>query len=216
MAISLRSHSQPRKTLITKSRQESTFRDVRFWLGLILILGSVTAGTRILGNASHRSPAVVALHSLAAGATVTSEDVSLVNVAVPSDVATISRVDDVVGKVLTQPLTQGALIVPGIATSDTAPESRTIALPIRAGHLPAVQRGSLVDVWVTPSLDGVAVPGPSTLVIKNALVADVPSENDPTSDTNISLQVDSSHVQPLVQAMRDGLIDVVVVAGAEQ
>ena len=216
MAISLRTHSQPRKTLISKAKKDSTIRDVRFWLGLLLILGSVIAGTRILGSASHRVPAVVALHSLAAGAQVTMGDVSLVNVAVPNDVATVANVEDIVGKVLTQPLAQGSLVVPGIASSDVATESRTIALPIRAGHLPNVDRGSLVDVWVTPSLDGVAVPGPSELVVKKALVADVPLDNDPTSDTNISLQIDNAHIQPLVQAMRDGLIDVVVVSEATQ
>lgn len=212
MAISLRTHSQPRKTLITKAKKASTFRDVRFWFGILLILGSVIAGARILGTASHRVPAVVALHTLASGAKVTAEDVSLVNVAVPSDVETVASVDDVVGKVLSAPLTEGVLVVPGMLASDARADSRTIALPIRAGHLPNVERGSLVDVWVTPSLDGLAAPGPSTLVVKSALVSDVPLENDPTSDTNISLQVDNSHIQPLVQAMRDGLIDVVVVS----
>ena len=213
MAIAFRTGLRSEKTLITKNRQRATLRDIRFWLGLILVIGSVTFGARLLGSASHRVPAVIAVHSLAAGATVTAEDLQAVAVAVPDSVIVSSSTDALIGKVLAQPLTAGSLVPPSAVTDSITNATRTIALPIRAGHLPDVDRGSLVDVWVTPSLDGVATPGPATRVVSNALVANVPSEIDPTSDSSISLQVENDNIQPLVQAMRDGLIDIVVVAG---
>ena len=216
MAIPLRIPTGQTKTLITKNRHRATLRDVRFWLGMILVLGSVTIGTRMLSAASHRVPAVVAVNALAAGSTVSALDLEVVNVAVPGSVHVVTSVDELVGKVLAQPLVAGALIAPEVVVDSAVSTTRTLAIPIRAGHLPGVTRGSLVDVWVTPSLDGVATPGPATRVVAGALVADVPLDVDPTSDSSISLQVDNENVQPLVQAMRDGLIDVVIVSGGAQ
>lgn len=216
MAIPLRIQTTQTKTLIMKSRHRATLRDIRFWLGLILVLGSVTSGARMLSAASHRAPAVVAVNALAAGTTVSAADFELVPVAVPESVPVVTSVDELVGKVLMQPLVAGALVSPEVVTDSNATSTRTIALPIRAGHLPGVIRGSLVDVWVTPSLDGVATPGPATRVVASALVAEVPLDVDPTSDSSISLQVDNENIQPLVQAMRDGLIDIVIVSGGSQ
>ena len=214
MAIPFRAGLRSEKTLITKNRQRATLHDFRFWLGFILVLGSATIGARLIASASHRVPAVVAVNSLAAGSTLTAEDLEIVSVAIPDSVLVSSSTDALVGKVLAQPLISGALVPPGAVADSTAFSTRTIALPVRAGHLPNVDRGALVDVWVTPSLDGVATPGPATRIVSDALVANVPVDIDPTSDSRISLQVPSDSVQSLVQAMRDGLIDIVVVAGA--
>ena len=216
MAIPLRTTSRPTSTLITKNRQRATLKDIRFWLGLMLVLGSVTIGARMLSSASHRVPAVVATNALAAGTTVSAQDLAVVNVAVPDSVRLVTSPDELVGKILAQPVVAGALIAPDIVTSSESLTTRTVALPIRAGHLPNVTRGTLVDVWVTPSLEGVAAPGPATRVITGALVAEAPLEIDPTSDTSIALQVDNESVQSLVQAMRDGLIDIVIVSGGAQ
>jgi hypothetical protein len=199
-----------------KNQQRATLQDIRFWLGLILVIGSATVGARLLGSASHRVPAVVAAHSLAEGTTVTTADLEVVSVAVPNVVSIVTSPDELVGKVLAQPLNAGSLLSPSVVADSGGATTRTIALPIRAGHLPNISRGSLVDVWVTPSLEGVAAPGPATRVVADALVADAPIDVDPTSDTSISLQVSNENVQPLVQAMRDGLIDLVVVSGGAQ
>ncbi len=216
MAIPLRAARPQTSTLITRDRQRATLRDIRFWLGLILVVGSVTVGARVLSAASHRVPAVIAVNSLAAGTTVTAQDVEIVNVAIPDSVQRIASSQDVIGKVLAQPLVAGALVPPSVVSTSGSLTTRTIAIPIRAGHLPGLARGSLVDVWVTPSLDGVATPGPATRVVVDALVAEVPQDVDPSSDTSISLQVENENVQPLVQAMRDGLIDIVIVSGGAQ
>jgi hypothetical protein len=39
---------------------------------------------------------------------------------------------------------------------------------------------------------------------------------DPTSDSSISLRVENESVPLIVQAMRDGLIDIVIVSGGAQ
>ncbi len=158
----------------------------------------------------------VATHSLSAGSTVAASDIDFIPVAVPQSISTVTSSEQLIGKTVTQPISQGALFASNLVSDESATAVRTVTVPIHAGHLPNLSRGALVDVWVTPSLDGVATPGPATLAIHSALVAQAPSEIDPTSDSTISLQVDVQDVQTLVQAMRDGLIDVAVVSGGDQ
>jgi hypothetical protein len=54
-----------------------------------------------------------------------------------------------------------------------------------------------------------ALPGPATLVISQATIEQVPELVDPTLDTAVTLLINMTSVQPLVQAMRDGVIDLV-------
>ena len=72
-----------------------------------------------------------------------------------------------------------------------------------------MESGQLVDIWVTPSMDGMALPGPAQLVIGQATISDIPTEIDPTLDTAVTLLIARSEVQVLVQAIRDGVIDLV-------
>jgi hypothetical protein len=63
----------------------------------------------------------------------------------------------------------------------------------------------------TPSLDGVALPGPATLIIPSAVIASAPEVVDSGMDTSVTVQVSQDQVQVLVQAMRDGVIDLVAI-----
>jgi hypothetical protein len=92
-----------------------------------------------------------------------------------------------------------------------ASDVRTVSIPIRAGHLPEVSPGEKVDVWMTPSLDGVALPGPAKLIIPNAVIASAPEFVDSGMDTSVTVSISQESVQVLVQAMRDGLIDLVAI-----
>jgi len=93
---------------------------------------------------------------------------------------------------------------------------RNVSVLIRAGHLPSLAHGSVVDVWVTPSLEGMAAPGPASLALENIVVDSAPGLVDTTTDSAVTLSVNRVQVQTLVQAMRDGLIDLVVVPGGAE
>jgi hypothetical protein len=74
-----------------------------------------------------------------------------------------------------------------------------------------VNPGEKVDIWMTPSLDGVALPGPATLIIPNAVISISPEFVDAGMDTSVTVLISQDQVQVLVQAMRDGVIDVVAI-----
>jgi hypothetical protein len=116
-----------------------------------------------------------------------------------------------VGKIANTDLFVGDLISVHSISNSYASDLRTVSVPIRAGHLPQVGSGQKVDVWMTPSLDGVALPGPARLIIPNAVIAQAPDFVDAGMDTSVTILVSQNEVQPLVQAMRDGLIDLVAI-----
>jgi hypothetical protein len=64
---------------------------------------------------------------------------------------------------------------------------------------------------MTPSLDGVALPGPASLIIPNAVISAAPEFVDGGMDTSVTVLISQNEVQALVQAMRDGTIDLVAI-----
>lgn len=186
-------------------------KDIRLWLGVVLIIFASFIGGKLFTSASHRTPAVVISHDLSAGSLINESDVHLVNVSLPTGVDSITDLSDVVGKYAAHDLIGGSVVHPA-GVSETADSSlRAVSVPIKAGHLPALAYGSNVDVWFTPSLDGAIAPGPSQLLASNVLVEAVPELIDSSVDAAITLRVSELAVAQLMQAMRDGSIDIAVV-----
>jgi hypothetical protein len=132
-----------------------------------------------------------------------------VQVSVPSTENLITIPSEVVGKIASTDLVAGDLVSTHSISNEFASDARTVSVPIRAGHLPQVKPGEKVDVWMTPSLDGVALPGPASLIIPNAVIANAPEFIDAGMDTSVTVLISQDQVQVLVQAMRDGVIDLV-------
>jgi hypothetical protein len=210
MAIPLR--LTPPTTI--KSPLMASRKDFRLWLGVALILTASLIGGKVFSAASHRTPAVVLTHDLAAGSTIRASDVQLMNVALPNGIASITSIDGLIGKVATRDLIGGSLLNP-LAVSETSNAAlRSVSVPIKAGHLPLLSYGARVDVWFTPSIDGAIAPGPSTLIAENVLVEAVPDLMDNSIDSAITLRISDQVVVQIMQALRDGSIDIAVVDGA--
>lgn len=186
-------------------------QDPRLWLGIVFIVAAMLIGQTVISNASARVPAVSLNSNIAKGALIRESDVSSVEVSVPSAENLITIPSEVIGKVATTDLFVGDLMSVYSVSNGFASDARTVSVPIRAGHLPQVSPGEKVDVWMTPSLDGVALPGPATLIIPDAVVAAAPEFIDPGMDTSVTILVSQDQVQSLVQAMRDGVIDLVAI-----
>jgi hypothetical protein len=168
-------------------------------------------GQLVISNASVRVPAVTLNSNIAQGAMIRESDVTSVQVSVPSVENLISVPSDVVGKVAATDLFVGDLISLHSISNGFAYDARNVSVPIRAGHLPQVSPGEKVDIWMTPSLDGVALPGPANLIIPNAVIASAPELIDADMDTSVTVLISEDQVQVLVQAMRDGVIDLVAI-----
>jgi hypothetical protein len=209
MAIPIRvGQSTQRKTQSNVNRKT---QDPRLWLGIFLIIAAMIIGQIVISKASARVPAIVLNSNIAKGSLIKESDISVVQVSVPMAKNLVTAPSEVVGKVADTDLFIGDLISVHSLAVDYPANVRSVSVPIRAGHLPQIQSGEKVDVWMTPSLDGIALPGPATLIIPNAVVVQAPEFVDAGMDTSVSIQIPQTQVQSLVQAMRDGVIDLVAI-----
>lgn len=209
MAIPIRvGQDMQRKQLSTANRKT---QDPRLWLGILFISAAMVIGQLVVSSASSRVTAVTLTSNIAQGAQIRASDVSLVQVSVPLTENLLSIPSEVVGKIAATDLFVGDLVRVHSISNGFAPDVRTVSIPIRAGHLPQVNPGEKVDIWMTPSLDGVALPGPAQLIIPNAVIANAPEFVDSGMDTSVTISISQEQVQVLVQAMRDGLIDLVAI-----
>ena len=146
--------------------------DLRLLLGVLLVLGSVLLGARVIGSADVTVPVWAASSDLAAGSRLTADDLVAVDVrldkAAPAYLATGSHPE---GRTLNRAVRAGEL-VPRSAVAGTS-ALVDLALPVQAGYVPpSLVRGEVVDVYaVADSTSGRTVPaGSVTPVVLNAPV----------------------------------------------
>jgi hypothetical protein len=168
-------------------------------------------GRATIHGAAERSTALVAVHNLAHGSTIRSQDVRLTQVNVPSPELLVSDESEVIGQVIGVDIYAGEVLTIHDVETQAAQQMREVTVPLRAGHVPSLSYGDRVDVWVTPSTTSLAVPGPAHVIATKVLVSVPPSATDSTTDTSITLSVPANRVQSLVQATQDGFVDVVTV-----
>jgi hypothetical protein len=209
MAIPIRMGQVRQSKSIAKTNRKT--QDPRLWLGILFVVLAMIVGQIVITGASARVPAVTLNSNIAQGAVIRESDVSSVQVSVPTSENLISIPSDVVGKVASTDLFAGDLVSIYSISNGYSSDARSVSVPIRAGHLPEVNPGEKVDIWMTPTLDGIALPGPASLIIPNAVIASAPEFVDAGMDTSVTVLISKNQVQILVQAMRDGLIDLVAI-----
>jgi len=209
MAIPIRMGQVRQSKSIAKTNRKT--QDPRLWLGILFVVLAMIVGQIVITGASARVPAVTLNSNIAQGAVIRESDVSPVQVSVPTSENLISIPSDVVGKVASIDLFAGDLVSIYSISNGYSSDARSVSVPIRAGHLPQVNPGEKVDIWMTPTLDGIALPGPASLIIPNAVIASAPEFVDAGMDTSVTVLISKNQVQILVQAMRDGLIDLVTI-----
>ena len=192
-------------------RQYSSVRDIRLWAGVGLLVVCALVGRATIHGASVRSTAVVVVNNLATGATIRAQDVRITQVNVPAPELLVSDLAQVVGRQTASEMYSGDLLTLHNLADGQTMQIREVTIPLRAGHVPHLSYGDQVDVWVTPSTTGVAMPGPAHVIATRVLVSGPPDVTDANTDTSITLSVPAAKVQSLVQASQDGFIDVVAV-----
>jgi len=147
--------------------------DLRLVLGVLLVLGSVLVGARVVTAADATVPVWSASVDLAAGTVLGSDDLVAVDV----------RLDDVAAAYLaTSTRPEGRALARAVRAGELLPRSVLeepaglvqLALPVQAGYVPpALARGQLVDVYaVADPAVGAAVEtgGDVDLVVSGAPV----------------------------------------------
>ncbi len=147
--------------------------DLRLVLGVLLVLGSILLGARIVSAADATVPVWAAASDLAPGTELTVDDLVSVDVRLddtaPLYLSAGTRPD---GRVLARAVRDGELL-PYSALEEPA-EQVQLALPVQAGSVPpSLDRGQVIDVYAVadPAAGAVGVAdGSVTLVVRNATV----------------------------------------------
>jgi len=132
--------------------------DLRLVLGVLLVLGSVLLGAKVVANARQQYPRVALRHDLAAGVVLAASDLRLVQVQLPDGGGRtyLTHLRDAVGRRLTRPVAGGELLPR--AALDLVPAQTTVTVPLAAGSAPELRKGQRIEVWLsTPSCSSVVL-----------------------------------------------------------
>jgi hypothetical protein len=191
--------------------------DLRLVLGVLLVLGSVLLGARVVSAADATVPVWSAAGDLAAGTVLTADDLVAVHVrlgdAAAAYLATSTTPE---GRTLARAVRAGEL-VPRSALESPA-EQVQLALPVQAGYVPpSLRRGQLVDVYAVadPAAGAAPADGDVTLVVDAAPVQDLSGRSEgvlatPTTTVQVVVSVDADDAADVLAAIGGRPLVVVV------
>jgi hypothetical protein len=130
--------------------------DPRLIVGLLLVLVSIVAGSRIIAAADDTVPVLVAATHLTPGQPLTEAMVETRDVVLDGNLDLYFTGEVGAGYVVVRAVSQGELLArSAVTTSADAPESRFVTVAVPATEAPAgLTAGDVVDVWRTPPEQG--------------------------------------------------------------
>jgi hypothetical protein len=192
--------------------------DLRLVLGVLLVLGSVLLGARIVSAADATVPVWAAVADLASGTELTADDLVAVDVRLGSAAAAyLSTGARPEGRTLARAVRAGEL-VPRSALEEPASLVQ-LALPVQAGYVPpALARGQVVDVYAIadPAAGATGVAdGSVTVVVRRATVQAISGRAEgmlstPTTTVQVVLAVPARHAPEVLAAVGGRPLVVVV------
>lgn len=205
--------------------------DPRLIIGLLLVLGSVVVGTRVIAAADRTVPVLVAASDLAPGQPLTPELVETRDVMLDGDLdryltGAVGR-----GYVVVRAVGQGELLArSAIAAATDDRGLRYVTIPLPAAEVPVgLAGGDLVDVWQLPPPD--AADRTASRLLSGAGVTESDSGDDglPTAggQARVTLAITAASdgrapaaldeaIAALIPAARSGLVYLTVVPAAAQ
>jgi hypothetical protein len=192
--------------------------DLRLVLGVLLVLGSVLLGARVVAAADATTPVWSVTGDLAAGTVLSADD--LVRVDVRLDAAAsgyLAASVDPSGRTLERAVGAGELL-PRTALEETT-DLVQVALPVQAGWVPpGLRRGQLVDVYAVanPAAGAVGVAdGGVGMVVAGAPVQSVTGRTEgvlstPTTTIQVVVSVPSGSAPDLLASVGGRPLVVVV------
>ncbi|SOC48883.1 SAF domain-containing protein [Blastococcus aggregatus] len=192
--------------------------DLRLLLGILLVLGSVLLGARIVGGADATVPVWAAAGDLAAGTELGADDLVAVDVRLDEAAdAYLSTATRPAGRALARAVRSGELL-PASALEEPA-DLVQVALPVQAGFVPpGLRRGGLVDVYAVadPAVGATTTTGGSvTPVVVRAPVQALSGRTDgvlstPTATVQVVVSVAEDEAAAVLAAIAGRPLVVVV------
>ena len=195
--------------------------DLRLVLGVLLVLGSVLLGARVVSAADATVPVWSATGDLAAGTELTADDLVAVDVRLDAAAdAYLSAGTRPEGRTLSHAVRAGELLP--VSALEEPDELVQIALPVQAGFVPpGLERGQLVDVYAVadPAAGATATAdGSVTPVVRRVPVQAISGRSSgvlstPTTAIQVVVSVDADSATDVLAAI-GGRPLVVVVHGS--
>lgn len=202
-----------------------SWRDARLLVGLLLVVGSVAAGARIVAAADDTEPVYAAATALVPGERLTPDRLTRVDVALGAASSTYLAASAPwpEGAVLLREVRPGEL-VPVAALGRPEDASRTpVMVSVGADAARVLVKGSVVDLWVNDRQPGSGAP---TYGTPRRLVSSAPVGRDPGDDSSrlagvgtvgVQVLVPQGDVERVIAAMDQGAkITLVPAAGSPQ
>jgi hypothetical protein len=192
--------------------------DLRLVLGVLLVLGSVLLGARVVSAADATVPVWAVAGDLSAGTELTADDLVAVDV----------RLDDAADAYLsTSTRPEGRTLSRAVHAGELLPRSALeapgdlvqLALPVQAGYVPpGLERGQLVDVYALadPAAGATAeADGSVALVVEEAPVQALSGRSGgvlstPTTTMQVVVAVDADEAEDVLAAIGGRPLVVVV------
>jgi hypothetical protein len=187
-----------------RGRRRTGRLDVRFLLGIVLVLGSVVGVWAVVAGAERTEQVYAAASPLAAGDRITADSLVVAAVRLGGATSHYLTPDDVPaeGLVVTRAVDAGELVPASAVGSDTSLRLSSVVVPL-AGEPPhGVEPGALVDVWAAQETeDGF---GPPAVLVPGAQVVrsvDGGSFLSASGSRAVELLVAKDRVARLLQAL---------------
>lgn len=132
-----------------------SWRDSRLLVGVLLVLACTAGGAYVVRHADDRVPVLVAAGPLVPGDRLTSENTARIDVQLGDDLSRyLPASTDLTNRFAVAGVGDGELI-PAASTGDgTQVAVQPVTLLVDATSALALVRGSVVDIYVNPPLDG--------------------------------------------------------------
>ena len=205
-------------TKVARSRT-SRLGDVRLWLGVCVLIGSMFIGARVMASGEETVTLWRATQDLAAGSQPHAVE-PVVVVLGDSKNSYVQGVAQPSGTML-RPVGAGEFLPTGAVGAAKSEVIRVVAVPVNPLHVALdINPGDQVDVWATPDSSRVT-PGSNIPLVPNRVLSKIRVNTierevvGTGGDIGVVLAVPESEVAQLVLAMRTGVIDIVKVPLAE-
>lgn len=121
--------------------------NVRTIVGVLLVIGSVALGAKVVASSDDRVGVWQATRDLAPGTVLTEADARIARVRLPSTEQYIPADRPIAGTALSRQVDDGELL-PRSSIGDAEP-GVSVTIPVAVGDAPSVRRGQRITVWVS-------------------------------------------------------------------
>lgn len=189
-----------------RPRPRAFWADVRFLLGIVLIVGSIAGVWAVVVTARQTAPAFTAARTLVPGEVISSDDLQLVDVALGAARETYLAPDALEpGAVATRTIERGELVARSAVGSVERTRVTTVVLPADGDVPAAVVTGTLVEVWAAPQLERGTYGTPSVLVASATVLSVTRGDSVMGGgETSLELVIARADVSAALAALADG------------